>query len=177
VFESGAFGADGSIEGNDNDADGTRYEPHYTEIRSPDQVQIYEPILADAAGKVTTGLISAVRYLKDNRLLPHGFDKSTATAEIAVHGEAAADPAFGASGHQIRYSVDIASASGPFQVEAELWYQPIGFRWATNLKRYDSAEPRRFNAYFDSMGGESAVVLARSCAPAPCAKTADLPSR
>jgi hypothetical protein len=177
VFESGAFRPDGSIEGNDNDADGTRYEPHYTEIRRPDQVQVYEPILADAAGQVTTGLISAVRYLKDNRLLPHGFDKGSATADIAVHGEAADDPAFGAHGHQLRYSVDVAGASGPFQVEAELWYQPIGFRWASNLKGYDSAEPRRFNAYFDSMGGSSAVILARSCAPAPCPQVADLPFR
>jgi hypothetical protein len=168
VFESGALDPDGSIRGNDNDADPTRYEPHHTEIRSSDQVQIYESILRDSAGAVTTGLISTVGYLKDNRLLPHGFDKSTAAADIAVHGEAAQDPAFGPQGHQIRYSVDVAGAPGPFQVEAELWYQPIGFRWASNLKRYDSAEPRRFNAYFDSMGGGSAVVLARSCAPTPC---------
>src|SRR5258706_10498432 len=70
VFESGALHADGSIEGNDNDADPARFEPHYREITSSDQVQIYEPILKDAAGHVTTGLLSAVGYLKENRLLP-----------------------------------------------------------------------------------------------------------
>src|SRR5262249_26705434 len=32
VFESGALNANGSIEGNDNDADPMRYEPHYTEV-------------------------------------------------------------------------------------------------------------------------------------------------
>jgi len=168
VFESGAINPDGSIQGNDNDADPTSFEPHHTEIREADQVQIYESILRDSAGAVTTGLISTVGYLKDNRLLPHGFDKSTAQADIAVHGEAAQDPAFGAQGHQIRYSVDVGSAPSPFQVEAELWYQPIGFRWANNLKRYDAEEPQRFNSYFDSMGGGTAVVLARSCAPTPC---------
>ena len=65
---------DGSISGNDNDADRSRFEPHYTEISEPGQVQIYEPIMADSQGKVTTGLLSAVRYVKDNRILPNGFD-------------------------------------------------------------------------------------------------------
>jgi hypothetical protein len=168
VFESGAMNPDGSIKGNDNDADAARFEPHYTEIRRPDQVQIYESILRDSAGAVTTGLISTVGYLKDNRLLPRGFDKITAGADIAVVGEAAQDSAFDARGHRVRYSVEIGSAQEPFQIEAELWYQPIGFRWASNLKRYDASEPRRFNGYYDSMSAATAVVLARACAPNPC---------
>ena len=36
VFESGALNPDGSIVGNDNDADPTRFEPHYSEITKPD---------------------------------------------------------------------------------------------------------------------------------------------
>ncbi len=67
VFESGALRPDGSIEGNDNDADPARYEPHYREINSRDEVQIFEPILKDQNGHVTTGLSNAVGYLKDNR--------------------------------------------------------------------------------------------------------------
>ena len=67
----------GLIVGNDNDADPTRYEPHYREITNPQQVEIFEPILKDEHGHVTTGLLSAVGYLKDNRLLPDGFDKQT----------------------------------------------------------------------------------------------------
>jgi len=42
VFESGALNTNGSIEGNDNDADPMRFEPHYTEVNNRDQVQIYE---------------------------------------------------------------------------------------------------------------------------------------
>ncbi len=45
--------------------------------------EIYEPILKDMSGKVTTGLLHAVGYLKDTRLLPKGFDKSTAEKDIA----------------------------------------------------------------------------------------------
>jgi len=163
VFESGALNPDGSIAGNDNDADPLRYEPHYSEIHSPDQVEIYESILGDAQGRVTTGLLAGVRYLKDNRLLPNGFDKRTADADIAVVGDALNDPAFTGGGHRVRYSAPLESATGPFTIEAELWYQPIGYRWANNLKPYDRAdEPRRFNSYFDSMQSSTAVVLARA---------------
>jgi hypothetical protein len=162
VFESGALKHDGSIEGNDNDADPSRFEPHYREITSDDQVQIYEPILKDQAGHVTTGLAAAVGYLKDNRLLPSGFQKQNADKDIAVIGDAAEDPNFTDAGDVIRYSIPLGKAQGPFHVDAELWYQPIGFRWAHNLESYQAAETRRFVSYYDSMPQETAIVLARA---------------
>jgi hypothetical protein len=161
VFESGALNADGSIDGNDNDADPTGFEPHYTEISSSDQVEIYESIMQDSAGHVTTALLSAVGYRKDNRLLPHGFQKQTAGRDIAVVGRAADDPDFTDAGSLVRYSVS-TNARGPFRVEAELWYQPIGFRWAHNLEPYQAAETRRFVSYYESMASGTAVVLARA---------------
>jgi hypothetical protein len=164
VFESGALNPDGSVTGNDNDADASTFEPHYTEITAADQVQIYESILGDANGAVTTGLLNGVRYLKDNRLLPRGFDKQTADADIAVHGAAVDDPDFVAAGDRVRYRVPVGSATGPFTVSADLVYQPIGFRWANNLKRYDAAEPRRFTSYYDSMAASSATTLATAAA-------------
>ena len=57
VFESGAVRPNGAVTGNDNDEDGTRFEPHYTRITSADQVQIYESIMGDSTGRVTTGLL------------------------------------------------------------------------------------------------------------------------
>ena len=95
------------IRGNDSDADALAFEPHYEEITGPGQVQIYEPVLGDRHGASTTGLLTAVRYLKDNRLLPRGFDKTTADAEIGVYGGAAADPDFGAGGDRTRYRVPV----------------------------------------------------------------------
>jgi hypothetical protein len=162
IFESGALNPDGSIQGNDNDADPSRYEPFYREITSSDQVQIYEPILGDAEDHVTTGLLSTVRYLKDSRLLPIGFDKQTADKDIAVIGEAAQDPNFTDAGDLVRYSALIGEAQGPFYVEAELWYQPIGFRWAHNLAPYNAMEPQRFVRYYESMSKTTAIVLARA---------------
>ena len=162
VFESGAFEPTGAIRGNDNDADPTKFEPHYTEITSPDQVQIYETVMAGPSGALTTGLLTAVGYVKDNRLLPRGFDKRTADKDVAVHGEALQDVDFAGGTDRIRYSVAVGDAQGPFQVDAELWYQPIAFRWAANLKSYDAFEPRRFTGYYDSMSSSSGVVLAHA---------------
>lgn len=162
VFESGALNPDGSIQGNDNDVDKERYEPHYREITSADQVEIFEPILKDSDGKVTTGLLAATGYLKDNRVLPTGFDKTTAEKDIAVIGDAAEDPNFVAGGSTLRYAVPLGSGEGPFHVEVELWYQPIGFRWAHNLQPYTAAEPQRFVNYYESMSSSTATVLARA---------------
>jgi hypothetical protein len=162
VFESGALNPDGSIVGNDNDADPLKYEPHYREITRADQVEIYEPILKDSDGKVTTGLLHAVGYLKDNRLLPHGFDKATAIQDIAVTGGAADDPGFTDKGSTVRYVVSTGGAAGPFKVEAELWYQPIGFRWAHNLAPYQASEPQRMVKYYEAAAGKSAMVLAKA---------------
>ncbi|MDX1660752.1 MAG: hypothetical protein R3326_03085 [Gemmatimonadota bacterium] len=161
VFESGALESDGSIAGNDNDADPARFEPHRAEIRDEDQVQIYEAILAGPDGTVTTGLLTAVEYAKDNRVLPDGFDPASADADIAVYGAATEDEDFAGGGDRVRYVVDPAESAGPYAVEAELWYQPIGFRWARNLAPYRTAETDRFVRFYDSMSEVSAALLAR----------------
>jgi hypothetical protein len=162
MFESGALNADGSIQGNDNDTDAFRFEPHYREIERADQVQIYESVLGDSNGRVTTALLSAVRYLKDNRLLPRGFDKHTATPDIAVHGDAFEDPSFTDTGDEVLYQLDAGTTRGAFEITVELLYQPVGYRWAHNLERYEAEEPRRFVSYFQALQGDTAAVLARA---------------
>jgi hypothetical protein len=162
LFSSGGLEAAGAIAGNDNDRDASRFEPHHREIRTPDDVQIYEAIMGTEKGAVTTGLLSAVSYLKDNRILPRGFDKATAPADVAVHGGALDDGDFGAGQDRIRYSVDLAGARGPFLVEVQLWYQSVAYRWAQNLRPYRTAETQRFVSYYDQTASESGIVLARA---------------
>ena len=164
IFESGALDSSGLIRGNDNDADASRYEPHHREITSPDDVQIYEAIMVDSSGALTTGLLNAVRYVKDNRLLPRGFDKGTAGQDVAVEGDAAQDPDFSGGGDLVRYLVATGNAQGPLQVEAELWYQLISYRWAQNLHPFDAFEPRRFTGYYETMSPSSGLMLVRATA-------------
>jgi hypothetical protein len=161
VFESGRPLATGAVDGNDNDADGSRFEPHHATIDRADQVQIYESIMGDRAGAVTTGLLSGVTYLKDNRLLPRGFDKATAPADVAVRGAASSDEDFAAGRDRVRYVIDLGNARAPVRVDAALYYQSIASRWAQNLRAYDAAETRRFLQFYEPMAAGSAVVLAR----------------
>jgi hypothetical protein len=160
LLESGAFQPSGKIEGNDNDTDGSRFEPHYQAITRSDQVQIYEDIMVDYAGEVTTGLLWGARYIKDNRLLPRGFDKRSASPDVAVHGAAAGDADFLGGSDVVRYSVEVGSAQPPFKVVAELWYQPIGYRWAMNLAEYDTEESAQFLAFFEEMSSATGALLA-----------------
>jgi hypothetical protein len=155
VFESGAIDGHGHIAGNDNDDDATRFEPHHRMIEKPDQVQIYEPILGDAQGRVTTGLLSAVGYLKDNRILPSGFDKKKAVSDVAVHGDALADDDFTDGSDRLQLRVAIDEKAAPFKVEVELLYQPIGFRWAQNLRAVAGAEPKVFVRAYDALAAAS----------------------
>jgi hypothetical protein len=157
VFESGRVAGTGQSDGNGSDANPRELEPHVDEITSSDDVQIYESVMGTPSGMPTTGLLQATRYLKDNRLLPRGFDKSTAAAEIAVVGSALADDDFIGGEDRVRYRI---LASGVASVVVELRYQPIGYRWARNLEPYDAAEPRAFLRYYDALASSSSVVVA-----------------
>jgi hypothetical protein len=162
VFESGRISATGLVEGNAHDARGDGFEPHYEQITTADQVQIYESVMGTPAGAPTTGLLQATQYLKDNRLLPRGFDKRTAGADIAVAGGAAADPDFTGDGDRVRYRVAAPAAA---TIHVELRYQPIGYRWAQNLAAYRAAEPQRFVGYYNALANVSSVIVARASSP------------
>jgi hypothetical protein len=159
VFESGAPHRDGSISGNDSDDSHLAFEPHHALITLPEQVQIYESILGDRTGSPTTGLLTATQYLKDNRLLPRGFDKRSAPAEIGVYGGALGDASFTGGSDVVRYAIRVPDGGG-YTVSATLRYQAIGFRWASNLERFDAPEPRRFLSYYRETAPDSSVVVA-----------------
>lgn len=157
-FESGAPLPSGAITDNDNDIDPAAYEPHYATIRSADQVQIYETILTNSLGEVTTTLLHAAEYAKDNRFLPVGYDSATAHSDIAVAGAAAGDPDFVGGSDRTRYELTVGEVSGPLTVTVELLFQSIGHRWAENLRVFDSEETNRFSRYYDAVPNVPVVI-------------------
>jgi cytochrome c551/c552 len=169
LFESGRVAETGRIDGEDRDAADQAFEPHHDEITSADQVQVYESVMGTPSGQPTTGLLQATHYLKDNRLLPRGFDKTTASPEIAVIGHAAADEDFTGGEDRVRYRVPlaatgaatgVATGTGAISVTLELRYQPIAYRWARNLDGYDAPEPRAFVRYYNALASSSSVIIA-----------------
>jgi len=158
VFESGDLSSSGAIRGNDNDADTQAFEPHYDEITSPDQVQIYETIMQDVYGNLTTVLLSASSYRKDNRLLPTGFDKTAVTRDIAPYGNAAMDDDFIGGMDTVAFHVDIGVAAGPFTVDVELLYQSIAFRWAQDVSTYDTEQAQTFSSYYSALPNQPVIV-------------------
>ena len=109
-------------------------------IREPGQVQVYEAIMEDREGQVTTGLIHGVAFVKDNRIPPTGFTKDDADPDIAVRGGAAEDDDFRGGSDRVRFELRVSGGASPARVTAELWYQPIAFRWARNLAGFDAVE-------------------------------------
>jgi hypothetical protein len=149
IFESGKPQVDGSIVG-DNSEKEKGYEPHYDEITQSDQVQIYESVMANTDGEVTYTLLRGSGYIKDNRLLPYGFNKRTASADIKVHGRAEQDRNFKAGTDEITYRIPIEKNSGPYKVKAELLYTPISFAFLNDLRK-DEHIPlvKRYRHYYD----------------------------
>lgn len=148
IFESGEYNEAGKLEEGNHDLEPGSYEKHYGVVSRENQVQIYESVLENVKGEVTTVLLHASGYIKDNRLLPKGFVKADATQDTQVQGEAAADDNFQGGRDTVIYRVDITDEEGPFRVTAELLYQSIGFRWGTYLAKDESPEAETFLRYY-----------------------------
>ncbi len=158
IFESGATQANGVIVGNINDLDADKYEPHYQLINDPAQVQIYETILGNTDGEVTTVLLRAASYLKDNRLLPLGFDPTAVSEDIAVNGLASTDEDFIGGSDRLTYQIEIDNFKAPFTISVELLYQSIGSRWANNLAEYGTEETLEFLDFYVNVDNLPIVV-------------------
>jgi hypothetical protein len=138
IFESGRPLGDGSIDGNDADINPADFEPHYDEITSSGQVQIYEPVMRNNDGEVTYTLLRAWEYIKDNRLLPAGFNKNKADSDIGVYGGAAGDANFKGGSDQIVYDLEVPSASGELTVTVELLFQTLSYPFVADLAKTET---------------------------------------
>jgi hypothetical protein len=71
------------------------FQPHYDVINDEGQVQIYEEVIADPEGKITTSFVGLDQVLKNNRLLPKGWRADGPFGEFTrPHGDAERDPEY-----------------------------------------------------------------------------------
>ena len=154
VFESGKINSDGSIVGVNADKNRRTFEPHYQLITKPDQVQVYEAIMGDNQKKVTYTLLRGMTYLKDNRILPLGFDKAKAPNDVKVVGAALSDRDFIGGSDKISYRISGLTGAA-YTVEAELVHQPLAFSFATDLFQETDDEVTDFKTMFKASGAKS----------------------
>ena len=128
------------------------FRPHYAEITAPDQVQVYEAVMGDPAGKPTTHLLRASRYLKDNRIPPKGFRPDGPHADMtAVCGAAANDAAYsnGSGADAVLYKVPAPSEGAPYTVKVELLYQSVPPEEVAELLASDLPSAMAFRAIYE----------------------------
>ncbi|MCB1600535.1 MAG: hypothetical protein KDI66_11025 [Xanthomonadales bacterium] len=130
------------------------WQPHFETINAENQAQIYQELITDAAGQLTTSFLSINAHPKDNRLQPRGFlpeperiaiaaalgdrtplhshgdgpfpmDENLGVA-VGPEGEAASDPDYqnGSGIDRLDYVVSGLGAK-PAYVTAQLHYQSI----------------------------------------------------
>ncbi len=108
------------------------WQPHHETISDEGQVQIYEEIVADVKGKITTSFVGLDKVLKSNRLLARGWRENGPFAEFTrPHGEAERDPEYinsaGATGaDKITYRIPLNErTAGIVSVRVTMNYQAI----------------------------------------------------
>ena len=114
--------------------------------------------MSDSTGRPTTALLKAAVTSKPTRLVPRGLISDGQFAN-RCHCPALLDADFGDAHDRVRYAIDVNAGDGPFEVDAKLRFQVIGFRWAENLRPYGAEETRRFVGYYESMASSSSEVL------------------
>jgi mono/diheme cytochrome c family protein len=114
-----------------------QYQAHHDVITSDDQVQIYEELVQDAAGRFTTSFLRRDHELKDNRLLPLGWSASGPDPSLNGEfleatfpkGDAARDPDYrnGSGSDAVTYRIQLPADVDPrnVSVQARLFYQSI----------------------------------------------------
>jgi hypothetical protein len=125
-------------------------QPHHVEITGSDQVQVYEAIMADGDGEPTMRLMRGATYLKDNRLLPRGWRADHPDAEHTRPAGVDGDEAFTDGTDTVRFRLPVAGAAGLVTVKAELLYQTLSARFASELFTFDAPEVHAFRRYFES---------------------------
>ena len=125
VFESGAWNPDtGELRFPQS------FQPHRDLIDRSAQTAIYEAVIEDAGGKLTSLLTKAVRYRKDNRLLPEGFDQSSrlpdgVLADWVMPVGTKEDQNFEAGHDTVHYRIPLPKNGIPVRISVEACFQSI----------------------------------------------------
>ncbi len=163
LFESGAYDGSGRLV-----SEGGPFQPHYVTIRRPEQAQVYESVMGDADGRATTVLLSATRYLKDNRIPPRGFGRDGRTEPaVATHGVSEEDVDFnrddagrGAGSDTTLYRTTVGEEARRVRVSVEVLYQSLKPAFVDHLLQGHGEAIRRLEGMLSGADLAPVVVAA-----------------
>ena len=162
LFHSGGFDQNGRINGELDD----EYEAHYTDIYQEDQVQIYEYVMGNEQGDLTTILTRAYSPLKDNRIPPAGFTTGHISYDtVQIVGNAALDPDFnieneeeGSAKDKLYYHIPVQGNASELIVNVKVHYISVPRKWLDQLFENDATEINDFETMYNEMDIESVIM-------------------
>lgn len=164
IFKSGILNANHGF-----DEENSTYEPHYNVIKSEDQVQIYELVMGDVSGNVTTILERAYEPLKDNRLVPQGFTMSYITYDTTkIAGMALSDNDFnfelfeGSGTDVLHFHVPLNGETDSLRVTAKMYYQSVPKKWVEEMFNVSTPQIDTFAVMYNSADHTPVLVAADS---------------
>jgi len=165
LFKSGVMNSGYEVLGQDPD-----YEPHYDAISDENEVQIYQIVLGDVNGGVTTVLERAAEPLKDNRLVPSGFSTSHFAYDTTMMAGLVLDDSNfnydggseGSGSDLIEYRVALNGYIGAIEVTANLMYQSVPPKWNEELFAVDHPEINEFEEMYWESGPAPVLVDSQS---------------
>jgi cytochrome c553 len=155
LFSSGEYDAQGRILGADGgvlltEQAGRAIQPHHITISSQDQVQIYESVMGSQENQYTSVLMRAARYLKDNRLLPEGYNQNHADIESMRSVGVEQDPDFINRQDTVEYQITLPAGATPARAQATLLFQSLGARYMDEVFQIDTPEIAYFQELYQS---------------------------
>jgi len=152
IFHSGNTDQDFNIIHEDLD-----FEQHHNLVTQPNQVQIYEMVMGDVNGDLTTVLERAAIHLKDNRIPPKGFTTNHPAYDTTkIVGQALTDQDFnkwnnteGTGADIIHYHIPVQGIAADIEVIGKVYYQTVSNRWLEHLFSYASFEIDRFKSMYE----------------------------
>jgi len=154
VYESGVADYTGRIRGADgaplpSELAGGPISPHYQEVTGPDEVPIFEAILADVDGLPTYRLMQGAGFYKDNRLLPQGWSANHPNAALVAPVGVDGDPDWQTAGDRVEYALPVGELTRPLTVEVQMFYQPLAPRFAAELFASGTPEALAFQQMYE----------------------------
>ena len=161
LFESGALNQNYELV-----VHNATYEPHYTTIRSEDQVQIYEQVLGDVNNQKTTVLVRAASALKDNRIPPKGFSQTHEVYDTTrISGLALQDTDFnqglqgeGSGSDVVYFHIPTQGYFDALSITATVYYQSMPPEWMVEMFSESTPEIDRFVEMYNGAQRSPSIV-------------------